>query len=114
MKFWCFYFEGYFSDDSPEYANQGVFSDCLVKADNKTDADFAFLEALTEQKINLIEVEEDFPIDNSREEMDPKNPDNLFWIEWCEEVEMTGKPSFQTFNVYPADEVEKTKKPISN
>lgn len=108
MKFWCFYFEGYFEDDAPEYAGQGVFSECLVKADNKNDADFTFFEALNERKINLIEISEDFPVDNDPNEMDRENEDNLFWVKWCEEVEITGKPSFEAFNLYPADEVVKT------
>ena len=110
MKFWCFHFEGYFEEDAPEYANQGVFSECLVEADNYNNAEYAFLEALTERKINLIEIEENFPIDNDPDEMDPENDDNLFWIEWCEEVEMTGKPSFEKFMLYPAEEVQKQTK----
>lgn len=107
MKFWYFYFEGYFSNDAAENAGFGVFSECLVQSDNENDAEFKFLEALSEQKINLIEIEESFPLDNSPEEMDPENEDNLYWIEWCEEVEITGKAVFQTFNLYPADEVIK-------
>ena len=107
MKFWCFHFEGYFSDNAPEYSNEGVFSECLVQADNKNDADFAFFEALFKRGINLIEISEEFPIDNDPNEMDPENQDNIFWIEWCEEVEMTGNPSFEAFNLYPADEVIK-------
>jgi hypothetical protein len=110
MKFWCFYFEGYFGDDATEYPNQGVFSECLVQADNYNDAEFSFLKALTERKINLLEIEEDFPIDNDPNEMDPENEDNLYWIEWCEEVEMTGKSSFEAFNLYPANEVIKPDK----
>jgi len=39
--------------------------------------------------------------------LDYENEDNLYWIEWCEEVEMTGKPSFETFHLYPAEEVSK-------
>ena len=107
MKFWCFCFEGYFEDDAPEYSSQGVFSECLVQADNYNDAEFAFLKALSERKINLIEIQEDFSMDNDPDEMDPENEDNLFWIEWCEEVEMTRKPSFEAFNLYPAEEVPK-------
>ncbi|MDQ3798946.1 MAG: hypothetical protein M3384_05815 [Acidobacteriota bacterium] len=110
MRFWCFNFEGFFADDSPEYPGQGVFSGCLVKADNYNDAEFAFLKALSERKINLLEIEEDFPVDTDQNEMDLEAEDNLFWIEWCEEVEMTGKPSFQTFNLYPANEVIKPNK----
>jgi hypothetical protein len=53
MKFWCFYFEGYFENDAPEYAEQGVFSDCLFQADNYVDAEFAFQKALSERKIDL-------------------------------------------------------------
>jgi len=107
MKFWCFHFEGFFADDAPEYPSQGVFSECLVQANNKNDAEFAFLEALAEGKINLIEISEDFSVDTDPNEMDSDNEDNLFWIEWCEEVEMTGKPSFKAFNLYLADEVIK-------
>lgn len=107
MKFWCFYFEGYFSDDAPEYASEGVFSECLVQSDNYIDAEFKFLNALSEQKINLIEITDNFPVDNSPDEIDYENDDNLFWIEWCEEVELTGKPSFEQFHLYPAEEVQK-------
>jgi len=110
MKFWCFHFEGYFADDALEYPSQGVFSECLVQGNNYNDAEFAFLKALTERKINLIEITEDFLVDNDPNEMDSENEDNLFWIEWCEEVEMTGKPSFEEFNLYPADEVIKPDK----
>ncbi len=107
MKFWCFYFEGYFSDDAPEYASEGVFSECLVQSDNYIDAEFAFLKALSERKINLIKITEEFSMDNSPNEMNPENEDNLFWIEWCEEVELSGKPSFEEFHLYPAEEVKK-------
>lgn len=110
MKFWCFYFEGYFADDAPEYAGQGVFSECLVKAENYADAEFSFFEALNERKLNLSEIQEFFSMDNSPDEMDPGNENNLFWIEWCEEVEMTGKPSFEEFKLYPAEEVSKQNK----
>jgi hypothetical protein len=110
MKFWCFSFEGAFADDAPEYSGQGVFSECLVQADNYNDAEFAFLKALTERKINLLEIQEHFPMDNNPDEMDPENEDNLYWIEWCEEVEITGKPSFEEFKLYPAEEVPKQTK----
>lgn len=111
MKFWCFNFEGVFTKDSPEYPGQGVFSGCLVKADNYIDAEFAFLEALNERKINLLEIQEHFLVDTDPDEMDTENEDNLYWIEWCEEVEMTGNPSFEAFNLYPAAEVpDKIKK----
>jgi len=110
MKFWCFCFEGYFEDDAPECASQGVFSECLVQANNYNDAEFTFLKALTERKINLIEIQEHFPMDNDPDEMDPENEDNLFWIEWCEEVEITGRPSFEEFLLYPADEIPKQAK----
>lgn len=110
MKFWCFCFEGAFTSDAPEYPNKGVFSECLVQADNYIDAEFDFLQALTERKIKLLEIQENFPIDNDPEQMDPENENNLFWIEWCEEVEMAGKPSFEAFNLYPAEEVPKPAK----
>jgi hypothetical protein len=55
----------------------------------------------------LIEITEDFPMDNSPDEMDPENEDNLFWIEGCEEVEISGKPSFEELILYPADEIPK-------
>ena len=107
MKFWCFHFEGAFAEDAPEHSSSGVFSECLVQADDYNDAEFTFLKALAERKINLIEIQEDFPVDTDPDEMDPENEDNLFWIEWCEEVEMTGKASFEAFNLYPAKEVPK-------
>jgi len=105
MKFWCFSFEGYFAENALENAGKGVFSECLVQAGNYNEAEFIFLEALAEKGINLIEISEEFPVDNDPDEMDPENEDNLFWIEWCEEVEMSGKPSFEAFNMYPAEEV---------
>ena len=108
MKFWYFQFEGYFSKDAPEYAEEGVFSSCLVPADNYSDAEFGFFEALTERKINLIEIEEYFPVDTDPEEMDLEAEENAYWIEWCEETEMAGKPTFETFNLYPKEEVEHT------
>lgn len=114
MKFWCFNFEGYFSETSTEYPNEGVFSGCLVKADKYEDAEFAFFEALAERKINLLEIEEYFPIDTDPNELDYENKDNLYWIEWCEEVEIAGKPSFETFNLYPAEEVSKLLKEKEN
>jgi len=69
MKFWCFYFEGAFTNDSPEYPNEGVFSECLVKADNYIDAEFAFLNALSERKIKLLEITNNFPIDTDPNEL---------------------------------------------
>lgn len=107
MKFWCFHFEGYFEKDAPEYAEEGVFSSCLVKADNYENAEFEFLKALTDKKINLLEISENFLIDTDPNELDYDNKDNLFWIEWCEEVEISGKASFEAFNLYPAEEVVK-------
>lgn len=105
MKFWCFNFEGYFSKDSSEYPEEGVYSWCLVPADNYLNAEFSFFEALTERKINLIEIIEHFPVDT--EEMDLEDKDNLYWIEWCEETEMAGKPTFEAFDLYPKEEVPK-------
>ncbi len=107
MKFWCFHFEGFFSADSTEYPNEGVFSECLVKAETYNDAEFAFLTALSERKINLLKVENSFLVDTDPNELDYENPDNIYWIEWCEEVELSKKPSFEVFHLYPANEVEK-------
>jgi hypothetical protein len=104
MKFWCFHFEGYFSKDSLEYPEEGVFSWCLVPKSNYLDAEFNFLEALAERKINLIEIIEDFLVD--MEDMDMEYKNNLYWIEWCEETEMAGKPTFEVFDLYPKEEVE--------
>lgn len=106
MKFWCFNFEGYFSKDSEEYPESGVFSSCLVPEENYAEAEFRFHEALTERKINLIEIEESFSVDSSPAEMDPEVESNLNWIAWCEETEFAGKPVFDTFNLYPKEEVE--------
>lgn len=106
MKFWCFHFEGYFSEDSQEYSNEGVFSSCLVKADNYEEAETFFLNALLEQKINLLEIEESFSFNTNPNELDYENEDNLYWIEWSEEVEINGKPSFETFHLYPSEEVQ--------
>lgn len=106
MKFWCFHFEGYFAKDSLEYPEEGVFSACLVQADNYVDAEFIFIKALTERKINLIEVGEHFPVDTDPNEMDLEAEENLYWIEWCEETEMAEEPTFEAFNLYPKEEVE--------
>jgi len=106
MKFWCFKFEGLFTEDSNEYPNQPFFSSCLVQADNHNDAELMFFGALTERKINLLEVGENFPIDTDPNELDYEDENNLHWIEWCEEVEVTGKPSFDTFHLYPIEEME--------
>ena len=107
MKFWCFHFEGVFTKDAFEDAENGVISSCLVQSDNYTDAEFSFLEALTERKINLIEIEEHFSVDTNPDEMDSEDESNLYWIEWCEETEMAGKPTFEAFHIYPKEEVPK-------
>jgi hypothetical protein len=109
MKFWLFKFEGWFSDDSAEYPGNGVFSECLVRATNFPEAEFRFLAALAEEKINLIKVEDNFPVDTDPRMMDLGNSDNLFWIEWCEETELAGKPTFEQFYLYPAEEVDREK-----
>lgn len=103
--FWYFKFEGWFSDDSTEHPGKGVFSDCLVRADTFGEAEFEFYRALAERKINLLELEEYFEVNTDPERMDHQNPDNLFWIEWCEETELAGKPTFDEFYLYPAQEV---------
>lgn len=105
MKFWCFHFEGYFSKDSAEYPEEGVFSSCLVPAANYLDAEFDFLQALAERKINLIEMGENFPVDT--EDMDLEDPNNIYWLEWCEETEMAEKVTFEAFDLYPKEEVLK-------
>ena len=106
MKFWCFHFEGYFAKDSPEYPEEGVFSACLVQAGNYAAAEFSFIQALAERKINLIEIEEHFPVDTDPNEMDLEAEENLYWIEWCEETEVAEKPTFEAFNLCPKEEVE--------
>lgn len=103
MKFWCFHFEGAFTKDSLEYPEEGVYSSCLVPEDNYLDAEFRFLQALCERKINLIEISEHFPVDT--EDIDLEDKDNLYWIEWCEETELAGKATFEAFELYPKDEV---------
>lgn len=108
MKFWYFHFDGYFSADSAEYPEEGVISSCLVPAANYLDAEFGFLQALAERKINLIEISESFPVDT--EDMDLEDPNNMYWIEWCEETEMAEKPTFEAFNLYPQEEVVKPPK----
>lgn len=92
-----------------EYAEEGVFSACLVQADNYTDAEFGFFRALAEKKINLIEIEEHFLVDTDPNEMDLEAEENLYWIEWCEETEMAEKPTFEAFNLYPKEEVSQNK-----
>lgn len=105
MKFWCFHFEGWFSNESTEYPRQGVFSECLVEADEYVDAEFRFLSALANRKINLIEISDSFLVDTDPSAMDPDNKDNTNWFEWCEETAEAGEPTFEDFHVYPANEV---------
>ena len=107
MKFWCFHFEGAFTKESPEYPEQGMFSACLVPAEDYAAAEFSFLEALAERNINLIEIEEHFPVDTDPQEMDLEAPENLYWIEWGEETELAGKPTFEAFHLFPKEEVLK-------
>ena len=107
MKFWCFHFEGYFSSDAPLYSGEGVFSYSLVPADSYVDAEFSFLQALADEKINLVEIIEHFPVDTDPNEMDPTAEENKFWIEWCLETELLGKPTFDTFHLYPGEEVNR-------
>lgn len=110
MKFWCFKFEGWFADDAPEYAGEGVFSECLVPLASYADAEFGFLEALAKRHINLIEIEEHFPLDTDPTELDYQNPDNNFWVEWADETEAAGVPTFEAFHLYPASEVDRSRK----
>ncbi len=112
MKFWYFKFDGWFSDDSVEYPGEGVFSECLVIASKYPEAELCFSEALTERKINLIGVEKHFSVDSSPETMDPANPDNFDWVEWCRETELAGKPTFDVFHLYPAKEVSTSSIPL--
>jgi len=107
MKFWWFKFEGWFSDDSPENAGQGVFSECLVPKENLVDAEFEFLAALVERRINLIEIEDYFLVSTDPQEMDYSNADNKFWIDWCDETTVAGKPTFEPYHMYPASEVDR-------
>lgn len=107
MKFWWFKFEGWFSDDSSEYAGEGVFSECLVQKGDQFDAEFEFLAALAERKINLIEIEDRFLISTDPNDIDYENPDNQYWLDWCNETEAAGHPTFEAFHLYPATEVER-------
>ena len=105
MKFWHFHFEGWFLPDSSEYPEQGVFSSCLVQRDEYIDAEFTFLQALSKRKISLIEITESFIVDTDPTEMDPSNPDNTYWFEWCEETREACEPTFEQFCLYPPVEV---------
>ena len=107
MIYWWFKFEGWFDKEAGEDAGMGVFSECLVKAGQYDDAEFEFLSALTNRHINLLEIEDNFPVDTNPDQLDYSNPDNTSWIEWCEETELAGAPTFGDFHLYPADEVEK-------
>jgi len=110
MKFWCFHFEGWFSSESVDNSGKGVYSSCLVQSDEYIDAEFAFMQALLDQEINLIEIEESFLVDTDPEEMDATNEDNRYWFEWCEETIEVGRPTFEVFHMYPAVEVSIPKK----
>jgi hypothetical protein len=94
-----------FPQTPPNIRKKELFLRGLVPAANYLDAEFGFLQALTERKINLIETEENFPVDT--EDMVLENPDNMYWIEWCEETEMAGKATFEAFILYPKEEVVK-------
>jgi len=108
VKYWWFKFEGWFNEDSGENGGQGVFSECLVKANTYDEAESDFLTALTARGINLIEVEDNFPVDLDPEKLDYSDADYLYWIEWSEETDLAGGPTFETFHLYPADEVDKS------
>ena len=110
MKFWCFYFEGWFADDALEDPGHGVFSECLVQEDEYVDAEFAFLEALADRGINLIEISESFPVDTAPEEMDREDEENTFWLEWCAETSEAGRPTFEAFHLYPPAEVPRVQR----
>ncbi len=103
MKFWCFHFEGVFTKDCLEYSEEGVFSSCLIFADNYDDAKSGFSQALIDKKIDLIEVSEHFPVDT--DDIDLEDEENLYWIKRCEETKMAGKATFESFELYPKDEV---------
>ena len=106
MKFWWFKFEGWFADDSTEFPGEGVYSQCMVRA-AFDQAEFEFLTGLTARKINLVEIEDHHLVDVNPAERDYENSDNRYWLDWCEETELEGKPTFESLHLYPADEVER-------
>ena len=96
--YWYFKFEGRFPQGSPEHGCRGVFSGCLVPVSSKSVAETRFKEALAEEGVELVAVEESFPIDGS--ELDPGDPDNAFWIEWYDETHARNRPTFDKFHVF--------------
>ena len=76
----------------------GVFSSCLVPTPDPKEADIEFREQLSALKVTLVELLESFPVDG--DELDPNDPINKFWIEWCNEVREKGCVLFDTWHYW--------------
>lgn len=98
MKCWYFKFEGKFQEGSPKYGYEGVFSSSLVPQNNYRKAKSIFLQALKDNKIELVEILEYFAVDD--EELDPEDGQNTFWIKWCKQAKKRGDIVFDKWHVF--------------
>lgn len=100
MKFWYFKFEGIFTKNSVHFGD-GVFSSCLIPESKYQKAKKVFSLTLKENQIYLIEITDYFSID--AEELDPKDKNNLFWIEWYRKTEIQNEPVFDLWHLFKLD-----------
>jgi hypothetical protein len=98
MSFWYFFFEGRFRHGEPLHGGKGVFSTCLAPSSNKSQATALFIEGLDFHGIDLVEVKDAFEVD--AEELDPSEPDNQRWLEWCEEVRREDTVLFDPWQLF--------------
>jgi hypothetical protein len=98
MKCWYFRFEGRFRDGDPIYQCKGVFSSCMIPEETCKKAKLVFLQVLNENRVDLLNIIECFDVDEKG--IDPKDSDNTFWIEWCQESIKTRKPVFDKWHVF--------------
>ena len=98
MNFWYFKFEGRFKQHSPRYGCKGVFSGCLVPEESYEKAHILFLNALEENDIELVEINESFDVNGA--ELDPEDENNDFWIDWYNETKSAGEVVFDKWHVF--------------
>jgi hypothetical protein len=98
MNYWYFKFEGRFPKGSPEHGYKGVFSSCLVPESDYEKAKSMFLEALKENKLDLVDAIEHFSVDG--EELDPEDEQNTLWITWYQEAKKKKRPVFDKWHVF--------------
>ena len=98
MKCWYFSFEGEFKSGDPTYGCKGVFSSCIVPRSNYGKAESAFRRALSEDEIDLLNITECFDIDVDL--LNPEDPVNPYWIDWCKKAIEERKPIFDKWHVF--------------